>query len=263
MPGTITLTPTPDLSIVRVELANPGKLNAIDVSMWQALQSVFEELQARPVSTAPDVVIVSGAGGQFASGGDIHEFASFRFDVDRLRHFHERVVAPALHAMIDCDIPLFAQIEGACIGGGLEIAACCDIRICGSTSRFGVPIAKLGFPMAPGELELVSRIVPEPALREMLLEARLMDASRALQSSVVHAVVADADVASATQDRARRLAGLSAQALRMNKQSLRRLHAGGPTPVERRAHFEYAPSAEHVEGIAAFIERRPPRFDSR
>mgnify|MGYP003481811107 CR=1 FL=1 len=64
---------------------------------------------------------------------------------------------PALQAMLDCDLPLVAQIDGACIGGGLEIAACCDIRIAGAGARFGVPIAKLGFPMAPAELEIVRK----------------------------------------------------------------------------------------------------------
>ena len=112
-----------------------------------------------------------------------------------LHDFHEHTVAPALQAMLDCDIPLLAQIDGACIGGGLEIAACCDIRVCGESSRFGAPIAKLGFPMAPGELERLSQVFSAPVLREMLLEARLYDAHEALRAGAVHAVVPDAEVA--------------------------------------------------------------------
>lgn len=247
--------------VARVTLSNPGKLNAIDIGMWRELRALFERLQSLPVDNAPRALIVCGAGGQFASGGDILEFASFRFDEEALHDFHENTVAPALQSMLDCDIPLLAQIDGACIGGGLEIAACCDIRVCGESSRFGAPIAKLGFPMAPGELERLSQVFSAPVLREMLLEARLYDAPEALRAGAVHAVVADDEVASTTLQRAERIAALSPQAARINKRTLRQIAAGGPTPAERRAHFGYADSAEHREGIAAFIAKRPARFE--
>jgi enoyl-CoA hydratase len=247
-------------ALARVTLANPGKHNAIDVAMWRELGSAFARLQALPAGEAPLAVIVCGAGGQFASGGDIAEFAGFRFDEARLHDFHEHVVAPALHAMLACDIPLLAQVEGACIGGGLEIAACCDIRIAGAASRFGAPIARLGFPMAPGELQLLARIAPQAVLREMLLEARLLDAPAALRCGLVHDVVADDVVAAHTLQRAGQIAALSPQAARINKRTLRQLAAGGPTAAERRAHFGYADSAEHREGIAAFLDKRPPHF---
>jgi len=260
MTGVVHFQAAGDDGVARMLLDHPGKLNAIDIAMWGELQRGFAALQALPIEAAPRAVIVAGAGGQFASGGDIVEFATFRFDETRLHDFHEQVVAPALHAMLACDIPLFAQIDGACIGGGFEIAACCDIRVCGESSRFGAPIAKLGFPMAPGELELLARVAGPAVLREMLLEARLFDAARALQLGLVHAVVADAEVGAQTLQRARHAAALSPQAARINKRTLRQLATGGPTPPERRAHFDYAASAEHREGVTAFIEKRTPRF---
>jgi enoyl-CoA hydratase/carnithine racemase len=244
----------------RVTLAHPAKLNAIDMAMWRALRATFERLQAMPQAQAPHAVIVCGAAGQFASGGDIGEFAQFRFDEDRLHDFHENVVAPALHALLACDIPTLAQIEGACIGGGLEIAACCDIRICGQSSRFGAPIAKLGFPMAPGELQVLHRLVGEPVLREMLLEARLLDAADALRLSLVHAVVPDDQVAATTLHRVESMSALSPQAARMNKRTLRQIAHGGPTAQQRREHFSYADRSHHREGVTAFIEKRPPHF---
>jgi enoyl-CoA hydratase len=256
--GTITLDASGDWA--RVTLSNPGKLNAIDIAMWRELRAAFERLQSLPAADAPHAVVVRGADGQFASGGDIVEFADFRFDEGSLHDFHENVVAPALHAMLACDIPLLAQIEGACIGGGLEIAACCDIRVCGQSSRFGAPIAKLGFPMAPAEIEVVARVVPIPLLREMLLEARLYDAAAAQRAGLVHEVVADGDVAGTVQRRADRMAGLSPQAARLNKRSLRLLAQGPLDAADRRALFAYADSAEHREGVTAFIEKRPPRF---
>jgi len=244
----------------RVTLANPGKLNAIDMAMWRELRAAFERLQGLPEADAPHAVIVCGADGQFASGGDIGEFAEFRFDEAKLHDFHEHIVAPALHAVLDCDIPTLAQIDGACIGGGLEIAACCDIRICGASSRFGAPIAKLGFPMAPGELQALSRVASAAALREMLLEARLLDAQAALRLSLVHEVVADDQVAVVTQQRAEAMSLLSPQAARINERTLRQIAAGGPTAAERRDHFGYADREHHREGVTAFIAKRRPRF---
>jgi enoyl-CoA hydratase len=260
MSGTITFDPGAGDGIAHIELANPGKFNAIDIAMWRELRTLFERLQAGSADTAPRVVVVRGAAGQFASGGDIHEFATFRFDASRLHDFHEHIVAPALQAMLDCDIPLLARIDGACIGGGFEIAACCDIRVCGESSRFGAPIAKLGFPMAPGELAVLSRVMSAPVMREMLLEATLFDAARALQLGLVHAVVADADVAAHALQRVRAMAALSPQAARINKRTLRQIASGGPTAPERHAHFDYADSAEHREGVTAFIDKRPPQF---
>lgn len=264
MPGRITTEANDAASgagVARLTLANPGKHNAIDIAMWRELRAAFERLQALPAEAAPRVVIVCGAGGQFASGGDIAEFADFRFDEQRLRDFHEHVVAPALGAMLDCDIPLVAQIDGACIGGGLEIAACCDIRIAADGARFGAPIARLGFPMAPGELQLLCRVAPVPLLREMLLEARLLDAGRALQCGLVHAVAPDAELAREVAQRAAQIAALAPQAARINKRTLRQIAAGGPGDTERRAHFAYADSAEHREGIQAFLDKRAPRFE--
>ena len=142
----------------------------------------------------------------------------------------------------------------------MEIAACCDIRICGLGSRFGIPIAKLGFPLAPLEAQLIARVLPLPLIRELLLEARLMDAAEAQARGVVNRAVADADLAQDVQRTAERIASLSPQAMRLNKITLRQLAAGGIGETERLAHYTYADSAEHREGLSAFIAKRPARF---
>jgi enoyl-CoA hydratase/carnithine racemase len=256
--GRILLSGADAQGIARVRISHPGKLNALSVAMWHELRRAFEALSA-PGGSAR-VVIVHGEGGTFAAGGDIEEFPQFRFDPERLRAFHEEAVAPALQAVLNCPLPVIAQIKGACVGGGLEIAACCDIRIAGSSSRFGIPIAKLGFPLAPLEAQMVSRVLPLPLLRELLLEARLMDATEALARGVVNRVVADDQVALEAARSAQRMARLSPQAARLNKITLHQLAEGGPTPEQRRAHYAYADSAEHREGLAAFLEKRPARF---
>jgi enoyl-CoA hydratase len=245
--------------IARVTLAHAGKLNAMSVSMWRDLRRHFEALQAQ--AGAIRVLIVAGEGGNFAAGGDIEEFPDFRFDEASLRRFHEEDVLPALQAMLACDLPLLAQIEGACIGGGLEIAACCDIRIAGVGSRFGVPIAKLGFPMAPAEMQIVAAVIGSTTLRELLLEARVLDAAAAHARGLINHVVADDRVATEAQHLAERIATLSPQALRLNKCALRAFAMPALSRADERGpHYAYADSAEHREGLAAFNDKRIPRF---
>ena len=254
----IDVQPADAAGVARVRIHNPAKQNALSVAMWRQLRAAFEQLQAAAATTR--VVLVSGEGGHFAAGGDIEEFPDFRFDEQRLRDFHEQDVAPALHALLACDMPVLAQIEGSCIGGGLEIAACCDLRICGRGSRFGIPIARLGFPLAPSEAQIVARVLGLPQLRELLLEARLLGADEALARGIVNRVVDDGTVAAEAEASAARIAALSPQAQRLNKRTLRQLAAGGPSAAQRHEHFGYADSAEHREGLAAFIEKRPARF---
>ena len=245
--------------VARITLANPAKLNALSVSMWRELRAQFFALQAMPGKVR--VVILAGEGLDFAAGGDIEEFADFRFDESTLRHFHENEVLPALQAMLDCELPLVAQISGACIGGGLEIAACCDLRIAGVSSRYGIPIARLGFPMAPAELEIVAAVFGTTTLRELLIEARVLDAQTAWERGLVTRVVPDDRLADEARLAAERIALLSPQALRLNKRMLREFARPPLSSAAQRApHYAYADSAEHREGLAAFNQKRPPRF---
>jgi enoyl-CoA hydratase len=260
MGGSLLLHPLDARRVLRVELLNPGKQNAISVAMWRELHALFASLQAEAPAQAPRAVLLTGAGGHFAAGADIEEFPQFRFAEDTLRDYHEDVIAPALQALLDCDIPIVARIEGSCVGGGLEIAACCDLRIAASSARFGAPIARLGFPMAPGELLALSRVVPAATLRELLLEARLLDAPAALARGLVHRVVEPAQLDAETEATLQRICSLSPHAARLNKQTLRQIARGGPTPEERRHHFAYAGHPEHREGIAAFLAKRTPTF---
>jgi enoyl-CoA hydratase len=258
-PGEVRFDVADAQGIARLTLSNPGKHNALSVAMWRQLRAHFARLNAHP--GAVRVIIVCGDGGQFASGGDIEEFSGFRFDAATLARFHEEDVRPALQAMLACDLPLVAQVDGACIGGGLEIAACCDLRIAGQSSRFGVPIAKLGFPMAPAELEIVAAVVGATVLREMLIEARVWNAQEALARGLLSRVVADDQVAPHSRAAAERIAALSPQALRLNKRALRQFTpAPSSSAAQRAPHYAYAASDEHREGLAAFNEKRKPRF---
>ena len=146
-------------SIAVVTLSHPGRLNAMTRAMWRDLRAVFTDLARR---SALRCILLRGQGGQFCAGGDISEYPSFRFDEATLAEFHETEVWGALQAMLDCEVPIVAQIEGHCMGAGLEIASCCDIRVSADNARFGAPIARLGFPMAPKEAACLMRLLGEP-----------------------------------------------------------------------------------------------------
>ena len=246
--------------IARVTLSHPGKLNAMSRAMWHALRELFCDLQQRSDIAC---VVLSGQSGNFCAGGDIAEYPSFRFDEAALRDFHENEVWGALQAMLDCDLPLLAQIEGACMGAGMEMACCCDLRFAGAAARFGAPIAKLGFPMAPREAALVMRAAGELTAREMLLTAAMLDAPTMLLRGFLNRVLPDEDVATETSAMAERVASLAPGAARLNKQSFRALALAGyaqPAPDLIANSYRYAASSEHCEGVTAFVEKRAPQF---
>ena len=269
MPGQILCTLEGGLA--RVTLSHPGKLNAMSRGMWRALRRVFADLQQ---ASSLRCVLLAGEGGAFCAGGDISEYPDFRFEEASLRAFHEEDVWGGLQAMLDCDVPIVAQIEGACMGAGVEIACCADIRIAGASAKFGAPIAKLGFPMAPREAQLVARVAGEGTAREFLLQATVLDAGTMERRGFLNQVLADADAPAAALAAAHSVARLAPGAARLNKQTFRVLSepflesfvpevsakwSSIATNTIANA-YRYAASAEHREGIAAFLEKRKPAF---
>lgn len=246
-----------DGAVARVTLSNPAKFNAMSRAMWRELRQVFTELQQR---TDVRAVLVAGEGGHFCAGGDIAEYSDFRFHPEGLRDFHENDVWGGLSAMMACDLPIVAQIEGNCMGAGVEITSCCDIRLAGQGARFGAPIAKLGFPMAPREAELVAREVGLATARQMLLEAAVLDAPTMLARGFLQTVLHDAEVPAEALQRAERMTRLAPLAARLNKQALRALAGGQGVEALLPTAYDYADSPEHREGIAAFLAKRPPHF---
>jgi enoyl-CoA hydratase/carnithine racemase len=245
-----------------VTLSHPGKFNAMSRLMWGELRAAFELIQRRSDLRC---VLVQSEGGHFCAGGDISEYADFRFKEASLRDFHETEVWGGLQAMLDCDLPIVAQIDGNCMGAGLEIASCCDIRIAADTARFGAPIAKLGFPMAPREAALVMRAVGELTAREMLLTAAVLDAQEMKQRGFLNQLVSAGALSAAALAYVDRIKPLAPCSARLNKQSFRALaqQARAQAAIDLIATaYTYAASAEHREGVTAFIEKRRPKFDS-
>jgi enoyl-CoA hydratase/carnithine racemase len=248
---------TIDGVLAQVELSHPGKFNAMSRAMWRELKQVFQTLQQRD-----DVrcVVVVGEGGHFCAGGDISEYEGFRFEENTLRDFHEQDVWGGLNAMLRCDIPLIARIQGNCMGAGVEIASCCDVRLASRDARFGAPIARLGFPMAPREAQLVAREVGVPTAREMLLEAAVFTADEMHSRAFLSAVWPATELAAMVLERAMRLTSLAPQAARLNKQTMRRLAEVQLADDLLTGAYAYAGSAEHREGISAFVNKRRADF---
>lgn len=240
-------------SIWVVEIAHPGKLNAMTRTMWHQLRAVFASIQHDPEVRC---VVVQGQGDAFCAGGDISEYPAFRFETASLAAFHEEDVWGGLRAMLDCDVPIVANISGACMGAGVEIASCCDVRLVANGAKFGAPIAKLGFPMAPKELQLVAASVGMHTAKRMLLEAAVFSAHEMAAVGWCAAPLAQAELAQQLRSTVERIACLAPQAARLNKQTMRQL-GSGQIPSDA---YSYAPSAEHREGVAAFLAKRPAHF---
>ena len=248
-----------DGAVARLTLDAPGRLNALDLATWRDLRERFVELAARD-----DIhcVVLRGAGGNFAAGADISEFPRERFDRSSGRRYHLELIAPALAAIRDAPQPVVAAIEGACVGGGLEIASVCDLRIAAAGSRLGAPVGKLGFPLALPELAPLLRLVGTGVASELLLAGRLLDASEALSKGLVQRVVpADALDAAVAETVQGILAG-SPLAARLNKRNLRMLaeQGGRFSETQLADSFAFFESADYTEGMRAFLERRRPRF---
>jgi enoyl-CoA hydratase/carnithine racemase len=239
--------------ICNVVLNSPDKLNAMSRAMWRDLKAAFHNIQA---DSRIRCVLLRGAGAHFCAGGDIAEYPDFRFEETALRHFHEEEVWGALDAMLTCDVPIVAQIQGVCMGAGVEIASACDMRLASEDSKFGAPIARLGFPMAAREAALVSGAVGEMTARAMLLAAEIFPASHLAAQGFLTRVLAPDELEPACLSMAQRIANLAPLAARLNKKTLRALKAG----VALESPYDFANSAEHAEGIAAFIAKRKPNF---
>lgn len=229
--------------------------------MWVALDAAMQQLSA---DESLRCVVLRGAGDKaFAAGADIAEFATERADARQAAEYGALIHA-TMQAVARCRHPVVALIKGACVGGGLEIAAMCDLRICGETSRFGVPIKNLGLTMGYGELQGVLALVGRAVALEILLEGRVFDAAEALHKRLVNRVVPDADVERETYALAARIAAGAPLVARSHKQFIERLTVTPHIPPdewdEGYACFD---TADYREGVAAFLAKKKPRFEGR
>jgi enoyl-CoA hydratase/carnithine racemase len=259
MSGAITVTR--DGAIATVVLDRPEKLNALTRAMWEHLGETIAAISA---DDSVRCVIVRGAGEKaFSPGNDIGEFATARSNKAQAIAYG-RSMHDTAKALAECRHPLVAQIHGICVGGGLEIAALCDLRICGASSRFGAPIKNLGLVMAYPEMEPLVRLAGPAVALEILLEGRVFDAQEALAKRLVTRVVPDDQVAQEAHATAQRIAEGAPLVARWHKKFARRL--ADPRPITAEEHdeaFDCFDTADFREGYAAFLAKRRPDFNGR
>jgi len=259
MSGTILVER--DGAVATVVLNRPEKLNALTRAMWRDLGSAITALSA---DDAVRCVILRGAGERaFSPGNDIGEFSRERSNKAQAIAYGADMHATA-RALAACRHPMVAEIHGICVGGGLEIAALCDIRICGAGSTFGAPIKNLGLVMAYPEMAPLVRLCGPDIALEILLEGRIFDATEAKEKRLVTRVVPDADVAAEARATAERIAAGAPLAARWHKQFARRLADPAPlTKDEQDACFDCFDTADFREGYEAFLAKRKPQFTGR
>ena len=247
-----------DGPIATVVLNRPDKLNALTKPMWRMLGETIEALSR---DDAVRCVIVRGAGDKaFSPGNDIGEFATERANKSQAIAYGEAMHTTA-RQLADCRHPLIAQIHGICVGGGLEIAALCDIRICGESSRFGAPIKNLGLTMAYTEMAPLVQLVGPAVTLEILLEGRIFDAGEAKDKGLVTRIVPDVDVTREARETAQRIADGAPLVARWHKKFVRRLADPRPlTDAEYDECFDCFDSEDFRIGYQAFLAKRKPTF---
>jgi enoyl-CoA hydratase/carnithine racemase len=250
-----------DGAVATVVINRPAKLNALDRATWSRLG---ETMRALSREDALRCVVVRGAGTEaFAAGADITAFPTERSTPTQVRAYSEATDV-AIRAIDDCRHPVIAMIHGHCLGGGLEIAATCDMRIAGESARFAVPVKRTGLFLSYDLLGTLVAVAGRAAALELTLEGRTLDAREALAKGLVNRVVPDAGLEAEVLATAARIAEGAPLAARYHRKAIRRLAEPRPiTEAEIEASHAYAESEDYQAAYRAFIAKEKPRFEGR
>ena len=258
-----TILSTIDGAVATLTFHNPDRHNAMSLAMWRdaatTLQTLAQEDGVR-------VVILTGAGGKsFVSGADISKFETERASGSGVDAYSEATEQLA-QTLLNYPKPTIAMIRGYCIGGGVNIAVCCDIRVCNSQSRFGVPAAKLGLGYGADHIQRLQDIVGPQYTLEIILTARQFDAAEAQQMGLVNRIVPDSEIEAHVRGVADAIAGNAPLTIRAAKRIVRELLKDESDRDIQDCEslvkqcFE---SADYQEGRSAFMEKRKPVFKGR
>ncbi len=249
----------PPLGIVTIN--RPSQLNAITFEMWQEMPSIARKLDS---DDSVRVVIFQGSGERsFSSGADINDFEATRSTAALARNYRQ-TVDEACEALSRITKPTIASIQGYCLGGGLELALCMDIRISSSTAKFGLPAAKRGIAISHHHLEKLSHIVGHGEAIYLLLSARVINAERALASGLVSMISESGSLDEDTISLATEIAQLSPVSHRFHKQAFNDLLTYGGLRNIPKSNLQMIDQTEaskdFIEGVNSFKEKRAANF---
>jgi len=245
-------------TVATIVLNRPEKLNALDLPEWIRLDEIMGELDA---DDGLRCVVIRGADERaFSAGADIARFENTRSTPAQVREYGASL-GVTIRSITGCRHPVVAAISGICVGGGLEIASACDIRICGASSRFGAPINRLGLTMSYTELQLVKNAAGAAGALEILLEGRVFGAQRAYDLGLVSRIVSDDTIWEEIDALTNRIAAGAPLVNRWHKKFVRRLMDPTPlTPDEIDESYAAFHTEDYRIGYRAFLDKKNPVF---
>lgn len=250
-------------AIGRVIFSNPGKHNAMTLDMWRGVPTALAELDG---DDAVRVIVLEGAGERaFVSGADISQFESIRLD-PQARQTYDAIVDAAYLAPARCSKPVLAKIRGNCMGGGLGIAAHCDVRICSEDARFRMPAGRLGLGYGLDGVKRFVSLIGAQNTFDLFFSARVVDAQEALRMGFVARVVPVELLEQTVAEWAGQVAANAPLTLRALKASVNLLLSGavqGDVAGIEAAIERCFESEDYREGIRAFLDKRAPQFRGR
>jgi enoyl-CoA hydratase len=250
-----------DESVAILTFNRPEARNAMTWEMYEALNAACERASTDESIRA---LVLRGAGGAFVSGTDIGQFTRFQTRDDAIGY--ERRLDAVIERLEEVPIPTVAQVNGAATGGGCVIALACDLRVCTPAARFGIPIARtLGNCLSAANTARLIDLIGPARAKELLITGRLLDALEAQALGLVTRMADLADIDAVVRDLVAAISTHAPLTIRATKQMILRTQRTRRIPQEAGDDLvvECYTSGDFKEGVAAFLEKRPPRFTGR